>query len=376
MNSWHSFSPNGRWLVFSSKSRSPYTQMFLTHLDEGGHDSPAILIENSTAANRAVNIPEFVNLPPDGLLHIDVPAAEFYRLFDSAVELDRAGKHTEAVAEWTKALAIDGENTKARNNLGMALLDVGASGEAATQFRKAVDLNPAFLEAHNNLGVALMQSGKFDEAITHFRLVVEANPDVPQALYNLGSALLEAGRAGEAIGPLERVVEANPRSAASQGTLGRALAAQHRWDSAISHLGQAIEIDPVSAEARFNLADALYAQGKTIDALAQWREGLKLDPGNVAVLNQTAWTLATSADAAVRNGAEAVALGERAMKITAGRDPAVCDAMAAAYAEAGRFLEAVQTAQAGLAAAPAGPRAAGLRARAALYAKGLPFRGR
>ena len=376
MNSWHSFSPNGRWLVFSSKSRSPYTQMFLTHLDEGGRDSPAILIENSTAANRAVNIPEFVNLPPDGLLHIDVPAAEFYRLFDSAVELDRAGKHTEAVAEWTKALAIDGENTKARNNLGMALLDVGASGEAATQFRKAVDLNPAFLEAHNNLGVALMQSGKFDEAITHFRLVVEANPDVPQALYNLGSALLEAGRAGEAIGPLERVVEANPRSAASQGTLGRALAAQHRWDSAISHLGQAIEIDPVSAEARFNLADALYAQGKTIDALAQWREGLKLDPGNVAVLNQTAWTLATSADAAVRNGAEAVALGERAMKITAGRDPAVCDAMAAAYAEAGRFLEAVQTAQTGLAAAPAGPRAEGLRARAALYAKGLPYRGR
>src|SRR5664280_2940178 len=50
MNSWHSFSPNGRWLVFSSKARSPYTQMFLTHIDEEGNDSPAILIENSTAA--------------------------------------------------------------------------------------------------------------------------------------------------------------------------------------------------------------------------------------------------------------------------------------------------------------------------------------
>ena len=73
MNSWHSFSPNGRWLVFSSKSRSPYTQMFLTHIDEDGNDSPAILIENATAANRAVNIPEFVNIPPDGLLKIDAP---------------------------------------------------------------------------------------------------------------------------------------------------------------------------------------------------------------------------------------------------------------------------------------------------------------
>ena len=57
MNSWHSFSPNGRWLVFSSKARSLYTQMYLTHLDENGNDSPAILIENATAANRAVNIP-------------------------------------------------------------------------------------------------------------------------------------------------------------------------------------------------------------------------------------------------------------------------------------------------------------------------------
>ena len=70
MNSWHSFSPNGRWLVFSSKSRSPYTQMFLTHIDAEGRDSPAILIENSTAANRAVNIPEFVNIAPNGIERI------------------------------------------------------------------------------------------------------------------------------------------------------------------------------------------------------------------------------------------------------------------------------------------------------------------
>jgi len=48
----------------SSKSRGPYTKMFLTHIDEQGNDSPAILIDNATAANRAVNIPEFVNIPP------------------------------------------------------------------------------------------------------------------------------------------------------------------------------------------------------------------------------------------------------------------------------------------------------------------------
>ena len=89
MNSWHSFSPNGRWLAFSSKSRSPYTQMYLTHIDENGNDSPPIYVDNSTPANRAVNIPEFVNVPSDGLQNIDVPASEFYRVMDEALDLIR-----------------------------------------------------------------------------------------------------------------------------------------------------------------------------------------------------------------------------------------------------------------------------------------------
>lgn len=76
MNSWHSFSPNGRWLVFSSKARSPYTQMYLTHIDQAGNSSPPILIENTTAANRAVNIPEFVNIAGDGIESIDVNVAD------------------------------------------------------------------------------------------------------------------------------------------------------------------------------------------------------------------------------------------------------------------------------------------------------------
>ncbi len=76
MNSWHSFSPNGRWMVFSSKGRSFFTQMYLTHIDAGGQDSPAILIDNATAANRAVNLPEFVNMAPDAIQNIAVHVVE------------------------------------------------------------------------------------------------------------------------------------------------------------------------------------------------------------------------------------------------------------------------------------------------------------
>ena len=62
MNSWHSFSPNSKWMVFASKLNGPYTQLWLTHIDPSGIDSPSVLLENFISENRAANIPEFINL--------------------------------------------------------------------------------------------------------------------------------------------------------------------------------------------------------------------------------------------------------------------------------------------------------------------------
>ncbi|MHC4985235.1 MAG: hypothetical protein ACYTFO_03675, partial [Planctomycetota bacterium] len=107
MNSWHSFSPNGRWMVFSSKSNTPYTQMFLTHIDDDGNDSAAILIPNATAANRAVNIPEFVNIGYDDLVSIQTPTVEYYRHYNLASDLRTAGRHEEAIAEYRRALEAE-----------------------------------------------------------------------------------------------------------------------------------------------------------------------------------------------------------------------------------------------------------------------------
>lgn len=68
MNSWHSFSPNGKWLVFAAKSDGPYTKLWLTHIDANGEDSVPVLLEDFTAPDRAANLPEFVNINGD-LLH-------------------------------------------------------------------------------------------------------------------------------------------------------------------------------------------------------------------------------------------------------------------------------------------------------------------
>jgi hypothetical protein len=79
MNSWHSWSPNGRWLVFSSKANGPYTQLFLTHIDEQGRSSPPVALDWFTSPGRAANIPEFVNAPPGAIRQVRQEFIEYLR---------------------------------------------------------------------------------------------------------------------------------------------------------------------------------------------------------------------------------------------------------------------------------------------------------
>jgi len=67
MNSWHTWSPNSRWLAFVSKENTPYTELFLTHIDERGNDSPPILLSRFHKSGYAINVPEFVNIPSGGI---------------------------------------------------------------------------------------------------------------------------------------------------------------------------------------------------------------------------------------------------------------------------------------------------------------------
>ena len=377
MNSWHSFSPNGHWLVFSSKGRSPYTQMFLTHLDEAGNDSPAILIENATAANRAVNIPEFVNIRPDDFLKLDAPVTEFYVVFDRAVDLLKKEQYSAAIAEWEKALQLDPEDAKAHYNLALDLTREGKLDEAIPHFEKAVLEDPRFAEAHNNLGIACVQTGRIDEAVTHFQKAVELEPDYGSAHNNLGAILLQSGRPDEAIPHFQKAVEVIPDFADAHDNLGIALLQKGKLDEAIPHFQKALEVDPRQVQTYYNLGGALYLQGKVTESLLRWREGLRADPNYLPLLNQTAWVLATCPQASVRNGPEAVALAERAVKVSAGADPVLLDTLAAAYAEAGRFPEAVQTAHRALDLATqqnAQPLVEGLKASIALYESKSPFR--
>jgi Flp pilus assembly protein TadD len=276
MNSWHSFSPNGRWLVFSSKARSPYTQMYLTHVDKHGRDSPPILVENATAANRAVNIPEFVNVPPGGLLKIDVPAVEMYRLFDQAWDLTEKGKHEAAIAGWRKVLELSASEPKAHMNLGVSLARTGKLDEAIEHQHKALELDPEYPEAHMNLGVALAAMGRWEDAIRHCRMALELDPEYAEAHSNLGAALAGKGQFEEAIAHYRKALAVNPSHAEVHSNLGVALARTGKLEEAVPHFQKAAEMNPGSPDVHSNLAVAYAQAGRFEEALEAARRALAL----------------------------------------------------------------------------------------------------
>ena len=277
MNSWHSFSPNGRWLVFSSKSRSPYTQMFLTHIDESGNDSPAILIENATAANRAVNIPEFVNIPPDGMQKIDTPAAEYALHMDLAIEAMKKRQYEIAVPEWTKALALAPREPRAHNGAGVALMETGKVEDAIAHYREALRLSPEYAEAHNNLGDALARKQAVKEAIVQFEKAVQLDPSYTVAQANLGMLLARTGKTDRAIGYLKKVVEAKPDAADARRDLGHALADKRDLPGARRELEEALRLSGGRDPLTLHLLGRVYADlGKLPEAASAQRQALAM----------------------------------------------------------------------------------------------------
>lgn len=275
MNSWHSFSPNGRWLVFSSKSRSPYTQMFLTHLDEDGNDSPAILIDNATAANRAVNIPEFVNVPQEGLLKIDAPVTDYYRVVDLASELMKKSQFEAALSEWNKALELSPGEALVHNNLGVALAETGKVEEAIVHYRKAIELSQEYPDACNNLGEAIAGRGRPDEAIALFQKALASDPTHPGANSNLGAALAQQGRLDQAIPYLKKAVEYQPESANVCKNLGLALAASGKPAEAIRYLEEAVKLSGGLEIQMLDLLGRVYAEvGRLPEAVETLRRAL------------------------------------------------------------------------------------------------------
>jgi tetratricopeptide (TPR) repeat protein len=264
---------------------------------------------------------------------------------DLGYVLAAQGRTNEAIEHYQKALEIYPDYAEADNNLGTVFLNQGRLDEAAEYYHRALEANPSFAEAHNNLGILLAKQGRITEAIEHYQKAIELNPNRAEMYNNLGNLLATRGRPAEAIGQFQKALEMEPDNAKAHYNLANIFTAQGRWDEAIEHYQRALKQMPDSIHAHYQLGLALQYRGKFAAAIAQFQKVLELDPRHVTAQNNLAWLLATCPEASLRDGKKAVELAQQAVQLSGGKSPEILDTLAAAYAEAGRFPEAIETAQ-------------------------------
>jgi len=231
--------------------------------------------------------------------------------------------------------------------------------------------------AEGNLGNALYLKGKFEPSIEHFQKALLADTRDAFVQSSLGAALLDVGLVDQAAAHLQIAVETKPDSVEAQSNLGLALFQMSRLDESVTHLEKALAIDPDYENAHYNLGNTLLRLGRTTEALTHYKKALQTNPDDVEILNNMAWVLATCPGDNVRDGAKAVELAQRAVSLTGNSQPRTLATLAAAFAETGRFPDAIKTAEQALQLVMDQGNFAladSIRAQLKLYRASLPFR--
>jgi protein O-mannosyl-transferase len=161
------------------------------------------------------------------------------------------------------------------------------------------------------LGVGLEKEGQFRQAMVHYLVAVDILPSYAEAHFNIGHLFREQGA----------------------------------WQRAANEFVTTLRYKPRDLKFRLNLAGVLLEGSQTREAVQRFGEALQIDPNSTEALNNLAWMLAANSDPAIRNGARAVEYGERACQLTQFKQTTMVGTLAAAYAEAGRFADAVATAE-------------------------------
>ncbi|MGB7769791.1 MAG: tetratricopeptide repeat protein [Verrucomicrobiia bacterium] len=258
---------------------------------------------------------------------------------------DQMGQFDKAVALLKAASQINSHYARGESELGVALADQGKLPEALECFRQAVQLRPKDGELQYNLGTALFINGNLAEAASQFSKALQLYPGLAAAHRSLAVVLLKQDKIAEALGQLSEAVRLNPDDAEAHLDYGLALLDNNQPAQAAAQFSQELALAPDQPEGHYRLAEALFRQNKSREAMAEFWKTLRLAPNFPDALSELAWILATDPDPSLRSGTVAVHLAERACDLTHHQAAAMLTTLGAAYAEAGRFPEAIATAQ-------------------------------
>ncbi len=328
-----------------------------------------LLISRGRPRDALVQLERAIEIAPtEELLHVH-----------RGVALRMAGRMDEAVEVLEEAIGRTPEEVLAHDQLAVTLNQFGRSGEAIERLVMAIDKLPEAALLHHRLAELYTEQGLPERAGLHFAKVVEVFPENAIARQNHGTNLFLRGKHTEAVEELRKALELEPEFTRALFDLARALESSGELDESAKTYSLLLEKAPNDALAYSAAANLRAERGDYAGAIEVLRNGLLLMPDDPGIANDVAWHLATCPKDELRNGEEAVQLAEYAVDISGAEACGELDTLAAAYAEVGRFEDAVETAKRALRVATKvdlPELASRISGRLELYQAGRPYRDR
>lgn len=294
----------------------------------------------------------------------------------------RCREYDRAIESFEEALDWNPRSIAAQLGLAWAYLEKNELDKAAVYARSVLEEYPEAsnthrARAHHFLGAA--QAGKNERAaaLENFALAMQLDSSKVEAYYARAMLYYRSGQFNEAIADLNVFLQAQPRARGVYRVRSMVYRAQRNFDRAIADADEMLRLGPPDALAYLERSTAHLGKGNAATALCDVEEAVRLEPQNgyalmargrirewqkhysaagadyeaalarggevrsAANLNTLAWFLATCADETLRDGARAIALAQEACQLSSWKYPPYLDTLAAAYAENGRFEEAV-----------------------------------
>ena len=261
------------------------------------------------------------------------------------------------------------------------LLDSGEKGragecdaQALADFEKAVELDSTRWKPAHNRGVSHALAGNYDKALADFSRVIELKPDYANAWFNRGEIHRELGELRKAVEDYSRAIQLKADDFGALMGRGQAWLRLGRGREALEDFHRAVALNPQSAVAHACRGEAHQSLGMWEQAAEDLRNANRLDRTSSRAYQAAAWLMATCPEARFRQTELAVQAAERAVQLAGSRDPRYLDTLAAAYANAGRFNEAVATLNKAVASTSDQRHRAAMQSRMQLYKSGRPYR--
>ncbi|TKG96564.1 tetratricopeptide repeat protein [Puteibacter caeruleilacunae] len=245
MNSWHSWSPNSKWLVFATKAFGPYTQLFLTHINDDGTDSPPVYLEKFSFDKHANNIPEFVNIKYNKDIKIvpeflsddefivrngeikqkegDLKGA--FMAFDKAVKKFpeksepyykrgriylKQQQYALALKDFNQAIKIDRECNYFISR-GITRMRLNETNEALRDLTKASIIDPSNYKSYTYMGVIYQNKEQYSKALLNLEKAVKLFEGDSYSQYYLGLASYSSNQWNKANEAFSKALQLNPK---------------------------------------------------------------------------------------------------------------------------------------------------------------------